>query len=374
MMRRSMFFWGALCGVAAGLGVLALLDWGQTGKISGTGADAQTLIAERPIPPGLLEDERNTIEVFRRTSRSVVFVSTNAMQRDFFTLNVIEVPRGTGSGFVWDTKGHVVTNYHVIEPGNSWSVTLANGKQFDAELTGAEPFKDLAVLRIQAPESELVPLELGDSDQLVVGQKVLAIGNPFGLDQTLTTGVISALGREIRSAAQITIQDVIQTDAAINPGNSGGPLLDSPGRLVGLNTMIFSPSGASAGIGFAVPVSAIRRVVPQLIAHGKVTRAGLGVELLPDIYAQRLGIEGIIIRAVQPGGAADRAELRGLGKDRFGRVVLGDVIVGVNGQKVVVFDDLFKALEPHRPGDEVQVRLARDGHERDVRLRLQEVD
>jgi len=374
MMRRSMFFWGALCGVAAGLGVLALLDWGQTGKISGTGADAQTLIAERPIPPGLLEDERNTIEVFRRTSRSVVFVSTNAMQRDFFTLNVIEVPRGTGSGFVWDTKGHVVTNYHVIEPGNSWSVTLANGKQFDAELTGAEPFKDLAVLRIQAPESELVPLELGDSDQLVVGQKVLAIGNPFGLDQTLTTGVISALGREIRSAAQITIQDVIQTDAAINPGNSGGPLLDSPGRLIGLNTMIFSPSGASAGIGFAVPVSAIRRVVPQLIAHGKVTRAGLGVELLPDIYAQRLGIEGIIIRAVQPGGAADRAELRGLGKDRFGRVVLGDVIVGVNGQKVVVFDDLFKALEPHRPGDEVQVRLARDGHERDVRLRLQEVD
>ena len=372
-MHRSMFFWGALCGAAVGLGVLALLDWGDSRPLAATDAAAEAMISERPIPAGLLEDERNTIEVFRRTSRSVVFVSTNAMQRDVFTLNVIEVPRGTGSGFVWDTKGHVVTNYHVIEPGNTWSVTLANGKQFDAELAGAEPFKDLAVLRIQAPESELVPLVLGDSERLVVGQKVLAIGNPFGLDQTLTTGVISALGREIKSAAQITIQDVIQTDAAINPGNSGGPLLDSAGRLIGLNTMIYSPSGASAGIGFAVPVSAIRRVVPQLIAHGKVTRAGLGVELLPDIYAQRLGVDGIVIRAVQPGGAADRAALRGLGKDRYGRVLLGDVIVGVNGQKVTVFDDLFKALEPHRPGDEVRLQLARDGREREVRLRLQEV-
>ena len=373
-MRRPMFLWGALCGAAVGCAGLALLDWGHTPPLSATGAEAQALAAERPIPPGLLDDERNTIAVFRRTSRSVVFVSTNAMQRDAFTLNVVEVPRGTGSGFVWDAQGHIVTNYHVIEAGNTWSVTLADGKQYDAEMTGAEPFKDLAVLHIAAPASELLPLELGDSEQLVVGQKVLAIGNPFGLDQTLTTGIISALGREIKSAAQITIQDVIQTDAAINPGNSGGPLLDSAGRLIGLNTMIYSTSGSSAGIGFAVPVSAIKRVVPQLIAHGKVTRAGFGVELLPDIYAQRLGVDGVVIRSVLRGSAADRAELRGLGKDRYGRVLLGDVIVAVNGQKVASFDDLFKSLEPYQPGNEVRVRVSRDSRERDVRIRLQEVE
>jgi S1-C subfamily serine protease len=368
-----MFFWGALCGVAAGFAVLGLLERVPGRSPNGTIAEAQTVAAERPIPPGLLEDERNTITVFRRTSRSVVFVSTNAMQRDAFSLNVVEVPRGTGSGFVWDSKGHVVTNYHVIEPGNAWSVTLADGKQYDAELAGAEPFKDLAVLRIKAPASELFPLELGDSDQLVVGQKVLAIGNPFGLDQTLTTGVISALGREIKSELQITIQDVIQTDAAINPGNSGGPLLDSAGRLIGLNTMIYSTSGSSAGIGFAVPVATIKRVVPQLVEHGKITRAGFGVELLPDIYAQRWGVDGIIIRTVQPGGAAAHAELRGLVADRWGRLTIGDVIVGIDGHKVVSFDDLFKALEPHAPGDEVRVRLSRVGQERDVRIRLQEV-
>ncbi len=233
---------------------------------------------------------------------------------------------------------------------------------------------DLAVLHIKAPESELPPLELGDSGQLVVGQKVLAIGNPFGLDQTLTTGIVSALGREIKSVGGITIQDVIQTDAAINPGNSGGPLLDSAGRLIGLNTMIYSTSGSSAGIGFAVPVSAIKRVVPQLIAHGKVTRAGIGVELLPDIYAHSWGVDGVIIRKVQPGGPAQAAQLRGISVDRWGRITLGDVIVGVDGKKIGNFDELFRALDPHSPGDEVRVELSRDGREHEVKLRLQEVD
>src|SRR5262245_21910402 len=237
-------------------------------------AAAQAPATEAPIPPGLQPDERNTIELFRRTSRSVVFIVNNQLRRDYFSLNVFEVPRGSGSGFVWDTKGHVVTNFHVVQGGNSWSVTLADGKKYEAEVVGTEPNKDLAVLRIQAPATSLQPLERGESENLVVGQKVLAIGNPFGFDQSLTTGVISALGREIKSMNETTISDVIQTDASINPGNSGGPLLDSSGRLIGLNTAIYSPTGASAGIGFAVPVSVPRRAVPQIWSSGTCAAPG----------------------------------------------------------------------------------------------------
>jgi S1-C subfamily serine protease len=334
---------------------------------------AQMRPAERPIPSGLLEDERNTIEVFRHCSASVAYVTNNAVQRDFFTADVVEVPQGSGSGFLWDTKGHVVTNFHVVQNGQAFSIALADGKHYNADLVGVEPFKDLAVLRIQSPPAGLVPLQLGDSDHLVVGQKVLAIGNPFGFDQTLTTGIISALGREMKSVAGTTIQDVIQTDASINPGNSGGPLLDSAGRVIGLNTAIYSPSGASAGIGFAVPVSAIQRVVPELIEHGKVTRAGLGVELLADYYAQRWGIEGVIIRDVRRGGAAAAADLQGVSTDRWGRISLGDVIVGVDGKPVKDFDDLYKALETHKPGDRVQVRVRRGERERNVSIKLEEI-
>jgi S1-C subfamily serine protease len=229
------------------------------------------------------------------------------------------------------------------------------------------------VLKIDAPSEHLRPLELGDSNALVVGQKVLAIGNPFGLDQTLTAGIISAIGREIKSVAGTTIQDVIQTDASINPGNSGGPLLDSSGRVIGLNTAIYSPSGASAGIGFAVPVAAMKRVIPELIATGHVTRAGLGVELLPDNYAQRWGVDGVIIRSVQRDGAADRAGLKGIQRVGWGQIIFGDIILSVDGHKVRTFDDLYTALDPHKPGDKVVVRVRDRDRERNVDIKLQEV-
>jgi S1-C subfamily serine protease len=327
-----------------------------------------------PIPPGLLEDERNTIEVFRRCSRSVVFIVNAQTRRDFFTLNAIEVPQGSGSGFVWDTLGHIVTNFHVVQGGDSWSVTLYDGKHYDAELVGSEPNKDLAVLRIKAPAAALAPLDLGNSESLVVGQKVLAIGNPFGLDQTLTTGVISALGREIKSATGTTISDVVQTDASINPGNSGGPLLDSPGRLIGLNTAIFSPSGASAGIGFAVPVATIKRVVPQILEFGHVKRAGLGITPLADGVSRQYGIDGVVIRDVARGSAAAQAGLRGLQVDRFGNVTLGDIIVGIDDHDIHTFDDMYQVLDRRHAGDHVRVRLRNERRERAVELVLQELD
>ena len=330
---------------------------------------------EAPIPAGLLPDERNTIEVFRRTSRSVVFIVNSQLQRDFFSLNAVEVPRGSGSGFVWDSKGHVVTNFHVIQGRDAmYKVTLADGQKYEAEFVGGEPNKDLAVLRIKAPAASLYPLERGDSENLVVGQKVMAIGNPFGLDQTLTTGVISALGREIQSVRQTAITDVIQTDASINPGNSGGPLIDSSGKLIGLNTAIYSPSGASAGIGFAVPVSVIKRVVPQIIEYGHVRRAGFGVALVPDNYARSWGVEGVVIQEAVRNGAAARAGLRGVVVDRFGNVQLGDIIVGIDGKPIRNYNDMYQALEQRRAGDRVKVRTRRDDRERDVDIELQEIE
>jgi S1-C subfamily serine protease len=370
-MGRFRVFWGALLGCVVGVAVLL-----ATGRLSidwKPGLEAQSPRTERPVPADLTPDERNTIEIFQRTRGSAVFVTNTAMRRDYFTLNVVEVPQGSGSGFVWDDKGHIVTNYHVVQNGDAFSVTLADGKQYPATLVGVEPYKDLAVLRAEAPSAILVPLELGDSSTLLVGQKVLAIGNPFGFDQTLTTGIISALGREMKSVVGTTIQDVIQTDASINPGNSGGPLIDSRGRLIGLNTAIYSPTGTSLGIGFAVPVSHIKRVVPALISRGRVTHAGFGVELLPDIYAQRWGVQGVIIRGVQRGSAAERNDLQGMVQDQWGRVELGDVIVAVDGKKVATFDDLYTALEPHQPGERVTVRVRRGDRERNVEITLQEV-
>jgi S1-C subfamily serine protease len=327
---------------------------------------------EQPIPAGLLEDERNTIELFRKTARSVVFVTNTALQRDLF-MNVHEVQQGSGSGFIWDAEGHVVTNFHVVQGGTRFSVTLAEGTVYDATVVGVEPNKDLAVLRIQAPRSALVALEPGRSNELVVGQKVLAIGNPFGLDQTLTTGVISALGREITSVAGTTIQDVIQTDAAINPGNSGGPLLDSRGRLIGVNTAIMSASGSSAGIGFAVPVATVLRVVPQLIETGHVKRAGLGITFFADNLTRRWGVKGVVIRDVIAGSAADRAGLQASEVDRAGRVHIGDVIIGIDDAKIETYDDLYLALDQHQAGDQVTVRVLRDDRETSIKLRLQEL-
>jgi S1-C subfamily serine protease len=327
---------------------------------------------DQPIPPGLLEDERNTIDLFRKTAASVVFVTNTALQRDLF-MNVHEVQQGSGSGFIWDTEGHVVTNFHVVQGGRRFTVTLSDGNTYDATVVGAEANKDLAVLRIQAPSAALVPIEPGDSDQLVVGQKVLAIGNPFGLDQTLTTGIISALGREITSVMGTTIQDVIQTDAAINPGNSGGPLLDSRGRLIGVNTAIVSASGSSAGIGFAVPVATVMRVVPQLIESGHVKRAGLGITFFADTLTRRWGVKGVVIRDVVAGSAADRAGLRPAHVDRAGRVRFGDVIIGIDDAKIETYDDLYQAMDQHQAGDQVTVRVLRDDRETSIKLRLQEL-
>ncbi|MEZ4334582.1 MAG: trypsin-like peptidase domain-containing protein [Myxococcota bacterium] len=317
-----------------------------------------------PIPEDLLETERNTIEVFRGAGASVVFVTNNALRRDFFTANVTEVPQGSGSGFLWDEYGHVVTNYHVVERGQTFSVTLSDGTTHEARVVGVEPRKDLAVLHIETKGLTFRPLPVGRSDALLVGQKVIAIGNPFGLDRTLTTGVISALGREFPTEGGFVIEDVIQTDASINPGNSGGPLLDSHGRAIGVNTAIFSPSGASAGIGFAIPIDTVARIVPQLIHFGKVRRAGLGVTVLPDHFARSWGIEGVIVRQVDPRSGAARAGLRSLRVDRRGTITGADIIRSVAGRPIQSFAELSNVLDDRRPGEHVTIEVLRDGKER----------
>jgi S1-C subfamily serine protease len=326
--------------------------------------------AEVTAADDLTPAERRDIAVFDRASRSVVFITNVALRRDLFSLNVFEIPQGSGSGFVWSRDGHIVTNYHVIAGASALLVTMADQSEWEARVVGTAPEKDLAVLHIEAPTDRLVPIEVGGASRLRVGQHVYAIGNPFGLDQTLTTGVISALGRELRSPAGRIIADVIQTDAAINPGNSGGPLLDSRGHLIGVNTAIYSRTGASAGIGFAVPVDTVRWIVPQLITHGRVIRPIIGVQLLSDEVAQRLGMSGAIIGAVVPGSPADRAGLRGTQRDRRGRLRLGDVLVAVNGKKVSNTDTLVRHVETHRPGDEIEIGYIREGTRKTVRLRV----
>ena len=318
----------------------------------------------------LLEDERNTIDVVKRTKNSVVFVTNIQLVRDSFFSSEEAVPRGSGSGFVWDDQGHIVTNFHVIEDGDIFNVALPGGEQRRARLVGREPNKDIAVLKVEGSPARFFPLPTGASRDLQVGQKVIAIGNPFGFDHTVTTGIVSALGRSMPGAGGVTIRDMIQTDASINPGNSGGPLLNSAGELIGMNTMIISPSGASSGIGFAVPVDTIRKIVPEIIKNGKVVHAGLGVSLMSDQYARRIGIEGIAVLEVPRGSGAALAGLMGLGRDRGGRLFLGDVIVAVDETKVGSYDDLYAALEEHRIGDTVTLTVKREDKERKVRLTL----
>jgi S1-C subfamily serine protease len=328
-------------------------------------------IAQRPDDK-LGADEKATIDVFKQFSRSVVHITSIETRRDRMALNATEIPQGTGSGFVWDQEGHVVTNFHVVQMGSRARVTLNDGTSYPAKIVGAAPDKDLAVLRITAPPQKLLPLPVGKSAELQVGQKVLAIGNPFGLDQTLTTGVISGLGREIKSVTQRSIFDVIQTDASINPGNSGGPLLDSAGRLIGVNTAIYSPSGANAGIGFAVPVDTVNTIVPQLIKSGKITRPGLGINILSDQIAQQQRIEGVVILGVSPGGAADKAGITGTRQTPDGWE-LGDVIVKLGKIDVKKSSDLFRALDANKVGDEVEIVLENRGQRRTVKITLQEL-
>ena len=294
------------------------------------------------------------------------------MERDLFTLNLYQIPQGTGSGFVWDTNGDIITNFHVIQNADSAQVTLADQSNWKARVVGVAPDKDLAVLRIDAPANRLRPIPIGTSKDLQVGQSVYAIGNPFGLDQTLTTGVISALNREIESVTRRPIQGVIQSDAAINPGNSGGPLLDSAGRLIGVNTAIYSPSGASAGIGFAIPVDTVNRIVPELIRSGKIIRPGLGIQIADDQIAQRLGVTGILwwsmsLEAVRRRrresnrpGAMPKAGLR-----------LGDIITALDGKKVESPNDLYLLLEKYKIGDAVNISILRNGKTVETKVALE---
>lgn len=325
------------------------------------------------VPRGdLTIDEQKTIDLFKATSPAVVFISSIEVRRGLFSLNVYEMPRGTGSGFIWDTEGRIVTNFHVIQDASRVEVTLNDNTTWKAILVGVAPDKDLAVLQISAPASRMQPIPVGDSESLQVGQKVYAIGNPFGLNRTLTAGIVSALGREIKAVTGRTIQDVIQTDAAINPGNSGGPLLDSAGRLIGVNTAIFSPTGSSAGIGFAVPVATVNRVVPQIIRYGKVIKPGLGVILANRGIAEQLGIKGALVINVQPGSNAEKAGIRGT-RQLPGGIILGDIIVAVGGNKIEDYDDLRNELDRYKVGDTVNLIVIRDEQPLAIKIVLEEV-
>lgn len=360
----STYFWLAVLALSA---LLAWRFWAQ-----GASRNAPRATPRAIAPRGdLTVDEKSTIALFRRASPSVVYITTLTVARDFFTLNLLQIPEGTGSGFVWDDAGNIVTNFHVIQNADAAQVTLADHSTWKARRVGMAPDKDLAVLRVDAPKSRLYPIPIGSSKDLKVGQKVIAIGNPFGLDQTLTTGVISALGREIESVTRLPIKGVIQTDAAINPGNSGGPLLDSAGRLIGVNTAIYSPSGTSAGIGFAIPVDTVNRVVPQLIRYGKIIRPGLGVQVAEDQLTRELGLTGVLIVDVVPGSPAAKAGIRPTMRGALGRVKLGDVIIAIDGKKIESVNDLFLLLEQYKVGDMITIAVLRDGKRRQVKVTLE---
>lgn len=357
------------------LAFTAILAWRFSPFFPSRSSGLDPSAQPRAITPrgDLAGDELATIELFRHASPSVVHITTIAMRQDRITFDLLQIPQGTGSGIVWDKDGHIVTNYHVIQGGDVAQVTLSDQTAWTARLVGAYPDKDLAVLVIDAPRDSLRPILIGSSRELNVGQKVFAIGNPFGLDHSLTTGVISALGREIESVTQRTIKDAIQTDAAINPGNSGGPLLDSAGRLIGVNAAIYSPSGAYAGIGFAIPVDEVNRVVPTLIRNGKVTRVGLGIQIAPDQLVAQLRMKGVLIMAVQPGSPAEKAGLQPTHRNQQGNIQLGDLIVAIDGRKVESGNQLLDIFEGREAGDSVVVTVSRDGKQRQVTVILEPI-
>ncbi|HEX2225593.1 MAG TPA: trypsin-like peptidase domain-containing protein [Candidatus Binatia bacterium] len=367
---RPWKYTSAAVALAAVLLIIARQTWVNSASVNDPRAVPRPIAARGELFAG----EKSTINLFKQASPSVVHITAITVQRDFFSLNLYQIPEGTGSGFVWDANGNIITNFHVIQNADAAQVTLADQSIWKARRVGVAPDKDLAVLRIDAPANRLRPIPLGTSKDLQVGQSVFAIGNPFGLDQSLTTGVISALGREIESVTRRPIQGVVQTDAAINPGNSGGPLLDSAGRLIGVNTAIYSPSGASAGIGFAIPVDTVNRIVPELIRSGKVTRPGLGIQTAEEQIAQRLGVNGVLIVDVSPGSAAAKAGLRPTRRDASGRVKLGDVITAVDGEKIQSPNDLFLTLEKYRVGDSVIITLLRDGKSIQTKITLEALE
>lgn len=325
-------------------------------------------------------EEKNTIELFKKSTPSVVSVTNLAMKRDAFTMNMLEIPQGAGSGFVWDKLGHVVTNYHVIN--ESAQVKVALGKEeYIASVVGVDQDKDIAVLLLQVPlpttvgSLKAVPLCVQpDVDDLQVGQKVFAIGNPFGLDHTLTTGIVSGTGREIQSISGRPISGVIQTDAAINPGNSGGPLLDSSGCVIGINTAIYSPSGASSGVGFAIPSSIVQSSVNQILTYGRVVRPVLGISFAPDQAVESLGVKGIMVLNAREGGPAWKAGIMGTSRDEYGRLVLGDIIRTVNGALIKTSADLYRILDKSKVGDTLDVEVLRGMSTQHVEVKLEPND
>jgi S1-C subfamily serine protease len=335
---------------------------------------AQPIVREVTPRGALLPGEETTIHLFETARPSVVYITTQSRVVDAWTRNVFNIPRGSGSGFVWDDRGHIVTNNHVVSGAAAANVRLSDGRDVAASLVGVSPLHDLAVLKIDVAKLPAA-LPIGRSADLRVGQSTFAIGNPFGLDWTLTTGIISAIDRSLPTEdGRSLIEHLIQTDAAINPGNSGGPLLDSAGRLIGVNTMIFSPSGASAGVGFAVPVDTVNRVVPQLIAAGKYVRPTLGIEVderLNQLITQRSGITGVVVLRVTPGSAAEAAGLRGVGTDAEGRLVPGDIIIGVEGTDIESVARLMGRLDDYQIGDTVRLTVLREGRRTDLQVRLQ---
>ena len=352
----------------ASAGVAAVLAAGILWLLDGRSHPA----AAEPLPVFVTDDEANTIEVFRRAAPSVVSVTNTALIRRRFSSQLVEADRGYGSGFVWDAEqGIIVTNYHVVHRASRIIVTLASGSEYEAEKVGVAPEKDLAVLKIEAPAESLTELPTGNSSELTVGSKVLAIGNPFNFDSTLTVGVVSALGREIRSPSNRIIRDVIQTDAAINPGNSGGPLINSKGQLVGVNAAITSPVPGSSGIAFAIPVNTVSAIVPDLIRYGRLYRPVMGIEIVSPAFTRRYGIQGVPIFSVAKGGPADRAGMIGVREDRRGDIYLGDVIIAMEGDAILNQDQLLAKLEEYKPGDQVSVTACRN---RDIRRYYRVVD
>lgn len=335
-----------------------------------TTAEPRTVMPRGPIA----NEEQATIDLFEKSKGSVVYISTREQVMDFWTRNTTTVPQGTGSGFVWDEEDHVVTNFHVIASASEAWVRLQDGRDYRATLVGASPDHDIAVLRINVPTNRPSPLPLGSSRDLKVGQRVFAIGNPFGLDWTLTTGIVSALDRSLSTENGANVEHLVQTDAAINPGNSGGPLLDSAGRLIGITTAIYSPSGANAGVGFAVPVDTVNRIVPKLIATGHYDRPTLGIGMDEDLnqaITQHLGVPGVAVLGVMPKSGAATAGLRPAQRDRHGDIVIGDIIVAVNGKPIASPSALYSVLDEHEIGGHVQLTIVREGKKITLSVELQ---
>jgi len=319
------------------------------------------------LPMGLTSAEKDVINLFENAAPSVVFITTSKLRQSYYSMDVTEIPKGSGTGFMWDEEGHIVTNFHVLDGGDRFSVMLSDNSSLDAEVVGVAPSKDLAVLKIIAPSEKLRTLPKGQSSNLKVGQSAYAIGNPFGFDQTLTTGVVSALGREITAKNGRKIYDVIQTDAAINPGNSGGPLLNSSGKLIGVNTAIYSPSGAYSGIGFSIPVDVVKKIVPDLINYGRINRPVMGVELMNENY---VNVTGAMISKVMKNSPADRAGLEGISRASNGRYIAGDIIKSIDNKAITSNTDLIETLEKYKPQDIVEIIYIRGDDENRVTMKL----